>query len=380
MFSRNRGNSVPNAGKGAKQAEPQPVPNGRAREGSVPDLLAPPPSDAQPLPRSAPGSRDTSPKLTPTQTREASSAPASPGRLSRSAQPGHEGNLSPQQAEALEKLRTRLTDEGYLSKENAPHYQETQLLRFLRARSFNVDAAATMYIKAEQWKEEIGLDRLCREFEFSERNEVARLGWRMYFHKVDRNGRPIFIQDLSNLDANKVFQVTTADRVVLNFAVTLEMAVRHRYAACTEAHGDLVDDNFMVLNIAGLGLGTFWTMKSQLQKLLFILDNNFPELSGKVQIINAPYLFSTAWACIKNWLPPQTAEKINIVGSDYLKHIYAYVDAEHWPKSLGGKCTCCADKQDEKRAAEAKENRCETSDDGPWASVFHHLRCRGQCP
>ena len=193
MFSRNRGNSVPNAGKGAKQAEPQPVPNGRAREGSVPDLLAPPPSDAQPLSRSAPGSRDTSPKLTPTQTREASSAPASPGRLSRSAQPGHEGNLSPQQAEALEKLRTRLTDEGYLSKENAPHYQETQLLRFLRARSFNVDA-------------------------------------------------------------------------------------------------------------------------------------------------------------------------------------------EHWPKSLGGKCTCCADEQDEKRAAEAKENRCETSDDGPWASVFHHLRCRGQCP
>ena len=121
-------------------------------------------------------------------------------------------------------------------------------------------------------------------------------------------------------------------------------------------------------------------MKSQLQKLLFILDNNFPELSGKVQIINAPYLFSTAWACIKNWLPPQTAEKINIVGSDYLKHIYAYVDAEHWPKSLGGKCTCCADEQDEKRAAEAKENRCETSDDGPWASGFHHLRCRGQCP
>ncbi len=211
-----------------------------------------------------------------------------------------------------------------------------------------------MYLKAEAWKKEIKLDRLVRDFDFAERDEVASHGWSMYFHKTDRLGRPIFIQDLGNMDVTKVFQITTPERVIENFAVTLELAVRHRYEACTVASGRWVDDNMMVVNLAGLGLGTFWSMKGQLQQLLAILDNNFPELSGRVQIINAPYMFSTIWSWVKGWLPTATVDKIDIAGADYHDRIWQYVNREDWPRSLGGECDC----------ADAKG--CAKSDKGPW--------------
>ncbi|KAJ1035403.1 hypothetical protein NDA13_000819 [Ustilago tritici] len=268
--------------------------------------------------------------------------------------PGHPGNLTSAQTHALQELTAALKRDGALhtSESETPSHQETQLLRFLRARNFNPEAARTMYLKAEAWKKEIQLDHLISTFSFSERDIVASHGWSMYFHKTDKLGRPIFIQDLGNMDTTSVFRNTTPERVIQNFAVTLELAVRHRYEACTISSGRWVDDNYTVVNLAGLGLSTFWSMKGQLQQLLGILDNNFPELSGRVQIINAPYMFSTIWSWIKGWLPTVTVEKIDIAGADYHERIWEFVKKEDWPKSLGGECEC--------------EGGCGKKDDGPW--------------
>lgn len=268
--------------------------------------------------------------------------------------PGHPGNLTTAQTHALQELTAALKRDGALhSPDTEPSsYQETQLLRFLRARNFNPEAARTMYLKAEAWKKEIQLDHLISTFSFSERDIVASHGWSMYFHKTDKLGRPIFIQDLGNMDVTSVFRNTTPERVIQNFAVTLELAVRHRYEACTISSGRWIDDNYMVVNLAGLGLSTFWSMKGQLQQLLGILDNNFPELSGRVQIINAPYMFSTIWSWVKGWLPTATVEKIDIAGYDYHERIWEFVRKQDWPKALGGDCEC--------------EGGCGKKDDGPW--------------
>ncbi|GAK65574.1 sec14 cytosolic factor [Moesziomyces antarcticus] len=326
-----------------------------------PDGAAAPREHSAPVSRRASMSKsDNEPHVPQYQNAEQINQDSPLPRVLRSAKaqplPGHPGNLTEAQTRALHELTAALRHDGALheAESEPPSYQDTQLLRFLRARNFNVAAARTMYLKAEAWKKEIKLDRLVREFDFAERDEVASHGWSMYFHKTDRLGRPIFIQDLGNMDVTKVFQITTPERVIENFAVTLELAVRHRYEACTVASGRWVDDNMMVVNLAGLGLGTFWSMKGQLQQLLAILDNNFPELSGRVQIINAPYMFSTIWSWVKGWLPVATVEKIDIAGADYHDRIWQYVSKQDWPRSLGGECDC----------GDAKG--CAKSDKGPW--------------
>lgn len=272
--------------------------------------------------------------------------------------PGHPGNLSPSQTSALLQLTGLLSSDSALppTSQFTPEELEIPLCRFLRARNWNVSQAREMWNKSVEWKKSVDLDRLMTEFDFSEREQVAKAGWQMYFHKVDKLGRPIFVQDLAGLDPAQLWVHTNPDRIVKNFAVTLEHAVRYRYKACSAAtpDGRLIEDNLMILDIQGLGMSTFWNFKGQLQQLLSILDNNFPELSGRVQIINAPWLFSTIWGYLKGWLPPNTVDKIDITGADYSGVLLQFIDAEALPKRLGGKCECKG------------PGGCVRSDAGPW--------------
>ncbi|CAO1627907.1 unnamed protein product [Parajaminaea phylloscopi] len=278
--------------------------------------------------------------------------------------PGHPGNLAPAQAAALIELTGLLSTDKTLPDESAFSSDELEVLlcRFLRARSWNTAQAREMWNKSVEWKREIQLDQQLREFEFKERNGVAKAGWQMYFHKTDKLGRPIFVQDLAGLDPNNLWTVTTPERIILNFAVTLERAVRYRYRACTEApsnkEGRLIEDNLMILDVNGLGMTTFWNFKTQLQQLLSVLDNNFPELSGRVQIINAPWLFSTIWGYLKGWLPPNTVDKIDITGTDYQAKLLQFIEKEDLPRKLGGVCDC------------KEAGGCSVSDAGPWRTTM----------
>lgn len=301
--------------------------------------------------------------------------------------PGHPGNLSTAQANALLSLTGLLSSDKTLPQNDVydPAKLEQHLLRFLRARSWNVEQARVMWNKSVEWKKSVDLDSLLEEFDFEERDKVAKAGWQMCesarcsgrtttcllttssfsppdFHKTDKLGRPIFVQDLAGLDPNVVWTVTTPDRIIRNFAVTLENAVRYRYEACTAAHPQdhLIEDNLMILDIQGLGMSTFWNFKTQLQQLLSILDENFPELSGRVQIVNAPWLFSTIWSYLRGWLPPGTVEKIDIQGADYKGVLLKFIDEDNLPKRLGGACDC--------------KGSCEKSDEGPWKSKLQQVK------
>ena len=104
--------------------------------------------------------------------------------------PGHQGNLSVDQQKALDAISKQLEEAGAISLRNPPHYQEAQLLRFLRARNFDVEASREMYLRAEEWKKKINLDHLYSEFRFTERDDVAKFGWRMYSTRLIRQVAP----------------------------------------------------------------------------------------------------------------------------------------------------------------------------------------------
>lgn len=73
---------------------------------------------------------------------------------------------------------------------------------------------------------------------------------------------------------------------------------------------------------------------------------------GQLAIVNAPSSFAFIWSMIKPWLSKETAEKVDILGSDYKKVLLDLIDAENLPSTLGGNCTC--------------EGGCHLSSRGPW--------------
>lgn len=172
--------------------------------------------------------------------------------------------------------------------------------RYLRAREWSVENASKMYLDSMKWRREVDLAGTMKKHEqdqdiFEERKAVAAAGWKMCewflyskgalsflifldadFHSTDRYTRPIFIQDLSYLNVEELLKATTPERIINFFAVNLESAVQHKYRACTEVNREkarqdgvtdpeklkriIIDDNFMILNVAGLGMGTFWSV------------------------------------------------------------------------------------------------------------------------
>jgi len=96
--------------------------------------------------------------------------------------PGRLGNLTVTQQHALDKLRKELQDEGIFVPERM---DDAALLRFLRARKFDVEKAKTMIVACEKWRKDFGVDELMQNFDFKEKEEVDKY-YPQYYHKMDK--------------------------------------------------------------------------------------------------------------------------------------------------------------------------------------------------
>jgi hypothetical protein len=64
----------------------------------------------------------------------------------------------------------------------------------------------------------------------------------------------------------------------------------------------------------------------------------YPETLKKLFLINAPWYFGAIFALVRAFIDADTAEKISIIGNDYMPQLLEYIDEESIPVELGGKC------------------------------------------
>ena len=73
-----------------------------------------------------------------------------------------------------------------------------------------------------------------------------------------------------------------------------------------------------------------------LKRVSSISQDFYPEMMGKLFVINAPMLFSGIFAIVKNWLDERTKRKITVCRGDYLKILRQFIDDDQIPAYLGG--------------------------------------------
>ncbi|EON67018.1 hypothetical protein W97_06134 [Coniosporium apollinis CBS 100218] len=97
-------------------------------------------------------------------------------------QSGHPGHTTPEQDAAVHQLRMMLEQAGYTK-----NLDTLTMLRFLRARKFNVELAKQMFTDCEKWRKEFGggVDRLVQTFEYTEKPKVLEY-YTQYYHKTDK--------------------------------------------------------------------------------------------------------------------------------------------------------------------------------------------------
>ncbi|KAJ3206131.1 cytosolic factor, phosphatidylinositol/phosphatidylcholine transfer protein [Entophlyctis luteolus] len=174
-----------------------------------------------------------------------------------------------------------------------------------------------------------------------------------WYHKVDKLGRPVYIEQLGMLDLQRLFSVSTEERMQRNHVHEYERLIKYRLAACSIKFNRHFEQSTVIMDLKNVALSTFPSVYGIVKSVSAIAQDYYPEMLGKMFVINAPMLFTGVWSLVKPMLDEVTVRKIVILGPTYLPTLLETIDSENLPRCLGGTCTSCPE-------------GCEHSDIGPW--------------
>ncbi|KAI1291317.1 CRAL-TRIO domain-containing protein [Xylaria venustula] len=299
------------------------------------------------------------------------------------ARSGHAGWLTPGQQAQVHQLRMTLESENFTGP-----LDSLTLLRFLRARKFDVAAARKMIVESEQWrncltileqedKQTKGMPRLLslhdtdplrnppeQPIKLDEQvrtwdkdgsfKKTLSQYYTQFYHKTDKDGRPCYFEKLGGVNFAELRKAHyTNDKMILNLAVEYEKMVDPRLPACSRKVGRLVETSCTVLDAAGVSMIAPGEIYDYIKQTSSMSNDNYPERMGKMFVINLHWTQGLAWKFIKGFLDPATAAKIFVYTTSEAKtELPKHIPIENLPASFGGKCQC--------------EGGCELSDAGPW--------------
>ncbi|KAL9996069.1 putative CRAL-TRIO lipid binding domain, CRAL/TRIO domain, CRAL/TRIO domain superfamily [Helianthus debilis subsp. tardiflorus] len=228
------------------------------------------------------------------------------------------------------------------------------LLRFLKARKFDLSKAVQMWAEMLNWRKAYGADSIIQDFVYEEYEEVQK--WYPHgYHGVDKEGRPIYIERLGKVELSKLMSVTTVDRFLRYHVQGFEKAFAEKFPACSVSARRHIDSCTTILDVQGMNWMSFGKVAHDLVMRMQKIDgDNYPETLHQLYIVNAGSGFKLLWNTAKGLLDPRTTAKINVLGNRYQNKLLEAIDASQLPDFLGGTCSC------------PNEGGCLRSDKGPW--------------
>ncbi|KAL2466996.1 Phosphatidylinositol/phosphatidylcholine transfer protein SFH13 [Abeliophyllum distichum] len=250
-------------------------------------------------------------------------------------------------------LRQKLLDRDLLP---VSHDDYHTLLRFLKARDFNIEKTIQMWEEMLNWRREYGADTILEDFEFEELEEVLQY-YPQGYHGVDREGRPVYIERLGKAHPSKLMRITTIERYLKYHVQEFERTLQEKFPACSIAAKRRICSTTTILDVQGLGIKNFTATAASLLSAMAKIDNNYyPETLHHMYIVNAgPGFKRVLWPAALKFLDPKTIAKIHVLDPKSVEKLLEVIDPSQLPDFLGGSCTC------------SLEGGCLRSTKGPWA-------------
>lgn len=242
------------------------------------------------------------------------------------------GQLSPLQESKLVQFRKKIEDS---SERSVPDFQT--LLRFLQARDFNIEKAASMLQDSLQWREEHRIDDILSEYKTPAVIEkYFPGGW----HHHDKDGRPLYVLRLGNMDVKGLLKSVGEDELLKLTLHICEEGLKLMKEA-TKMCEKPIWSWCLLVDLDGLSMRHLWRPGVKaLLRIIETVEKNYPETMGRVLIVRAPRVFPVLWTIVSTFIDENTRSKFLFFGGPDCMHtedgLEQYIPTETIPSFLGG--------------------------------------------
>ncbi|XP_066545620.1 SEC14-like protein 5 isoform X2 [Amia ocellicauda] len=255
------------------------------------------------------------------------------------------GQLTPMQESGLIQLRQWL-QETHKGKSEAGEWKpekiprDEHILRFLRARDFNMDKAREMLCQSLTWRKQYQVDYILETWRPPAfLDEYYAGGW--HFH--DRNGRPLYILRLGQMDTKGLVKAL-GEEALLRHVLSINEEGQKRCEENTQLFGRPITSWTCLVDLEGLNMRHLWRPGVKaLLRIIEVVEANYPETLGRLLIVRAPRVFPVLWTLVSPFINDNTRQKFLIYsGNNYqgVGGLVDYIDKEIIPDFLGGDCLC----------------------------------------
>ncbi|XP_074139812.1 SEC14-like protein 4 [Sminthopsis crassicaudata] len=244
---------------------------------------------------------------------------------------GRVGDLSPQQEEALAQFRKNVQD----VLPDLPNPDDYFLLRWLRARSFDLQKSEDMLRKHMVFRKQEDLDNIL-DWKAAEVLQLYDTGG---LSGYDREGCPVWLDVTGSLDPKGLILSNGKSNMIRKRTQTLMILLRECELQ-SERLGKKIETFIIIFDLENLGLKHFWKPATEVyQEFFSILDNNFPETVKNLIVVKAPKLFPVAYNLVKAFISEETRKKIVVLGANWKEDLQKLIDPDQLPAEYGGTLT-----------------------------------------
>nr|XP_006811136.1 PREDICTED: SEC14-like protein 2-like [Saccoglossus kowalevskii] len=220
---------------------------------------------------------------------------------------GRVGDLSPKQEQKLKEFKERVKD--ILVK---PEHNDYYCLRWLRARSFDVNKAETMIRNSMETRKKMGLDTLVTDYKSPEVMEKYYQGGLV---GEDKNGHPIWIDPIGNIDPKGLLKSARTKDILLSRIQISERLWQETYPALSKKYGRRIEGMCYMIDLEGLGTKHLWKPGVDLfNKAIALIQDNYPENLVAIYVVRAPKIFPIIYALVKPFIDENVRKKIHVLG------------------------------------------------------------------
>ncbi|OVA19757.1 CRAL-TRIO domain [Macleaya cordata] len=213
-------------------------------------------------------------------------------------------------------------------------FPDETLVRFLKAREWNVAKAHKMLMDCLNWRITNEIDNiLAKPIVPSDLYRAIRDSQLIGLSGYSKEGLPVFAIGVGH---------STFDKASVHYYVQSHIQVneyRDRVVLpnATKKYGRHIGTCVKVLDMTGLKLSALSQIKL-LTVISTIDDLNYPEKTDTYYIVNVPYIFSACWKVVKPLLQERTRRKIQVLqgcGRDELLKIMDLASLPHFCRKEG---------------------------------------------